>query len=551
MKYNILLPNAIWQNYDPTAIPLETELMDKVSDDEIEISTYAFVALSAQSGKLVVVAKKYSLQAQYNPNAPVVLITPEYHRMPSRDLINGLVLDGFIVIVPDMAGNDEPQTQYPAEYEYGKYERAGDHIRTVMPTAKETCQYLYSVIMRRSLVFLNDILPTPQVLLIGLGDAVEVAMQTAGSGAEIMALACINGSGYREYIKLNKYGECKELEMTDETVCWLSGVASAAYAKLITVPTFIAIGTNGERSDIDRINNLVALLPTESTYVSFSPKASDYIFPKAFSTLKTWFKMILAGDKFPSIPSISVNVNDDGKIYANIASDENTKALSANIYYSYGEYNHAIRDWQKKDGIKISSNEFISTIEVTNELAPLFVFAEVEYIGGITLTSLEKYIELAGQPVKPITQISSRIIYSTQSGDAAFVENCNEEVLLRHRINMISTISGARGIACTDDGVRNYHWGTSTDIEDCLLQIEIFTEESCNVRGTLICKDGDGVKKYNAEIYLQDSKGFFISLQLRKTDFKDNNYMPLTMWSNVRALEIVGGNTIIGNILFI
>ncbi|MDR0751544.1 MAG: hypothetical protein LBF12_03015 [Christensenellaceae bacterium] len=553
MKYNILLPNAIWQNYEPEAIPLETELMDKSLEDGMEISTYSFVALSAQSGKLVVIAKKYvASDSLLNKDVPVVLIVPEYHRMPSLEFIKGFVLDGFIVIVPDMAGNDQPKTQYPAEYEYGEYTKAGDHIRTVMPTARETCQYLYSLIMRRALVFLKDILPDPHVLLIGLGDAVEVAMQTTGSGADIVALACINGSGYREYIKLNKYGSCKELEMTDETVCWLSGVASAAYAKLITKPTFIAIGTNGERSDIDRINNLVALLPTESTYVSFSPKASDYIFQENFNTLKNWFKMILSEYCFPKMPTLSVNVNDDGKIYATIECDEKVKAINANLYYSYGEYNHVIRDWRKKTGIVVSANEFIATIEVTDANAPLFVFAEVEYLGGIILSSLEKYLELAGQPVKSTKETSSRVIYSTQSPADSFVENYNKEVLFEHRINLLTAASGVKGLACSDDGVRNYHLGIATqEIEECLLQIEFSTSKSSSVIATLICKDGDSIKKYQADIHLQDSKGFFISLQLKKSDFKDNNYMPLTTWSNAKALEISGGDTVIGNILFI
>ncbi|MDR2267348.1 MAG: hypothetical protein LBE09_07205 [Christensenellaceae bacterium] len=550
MKYNILLPNAIWQNYDPQSMPLNEECIDECDCDGLKILTYRFDATSSEGGIVSVIVKFYST-CDKSPDS-AILVTPEYHRMPSQAFIQSLAKSGFTVVVPDMAGNDNPPTQFPSEYEYGCYAKSGDHIRTVMPTAKETCQYLYTIIIKRTLVLIKQLLDGIKVGLIGLGDAVEVAMQAVGSGAPFDALACVNGSGYREYIKLNKYGASKELDMTDETVCWLSGVASAAYAKLVTCPAFIGIGTNGLRCDIDRVNNLVALLPSVSS-ISFSPKAGDYVLPQTFSTMTKWFKRTLDGQDCPLSPLITVNINDDGKIYATVECDKNFDIIEVDIYYSFGEYNHVIRDWTKVSGITVSEHEYIATLDVLDPIAPLFAFAVVEYEDGITLSSLEKYVELAGQPVKIDTaQKNTRIVYAAGTSADAFVENCEDEMLPRAEPVIIITAAGAKGVGCMPSGLKNYRLAAcSTTDSDSLLQIEFYTAVSCNATITLLCKDEDSIKRYATDVRLQDTKGFFTGMRFRTTDFKDKRYMPLTTWQNVRALEISGCDAAIGNILFI
>jgi hypothetical protein len=561
-KYNIMLPSVVWQDYDVSLLPFDQQSIQSNIVDEIEQTTYKITATISPSGSVRTTLKTYS-KLSFLPSC-ALLIVPEYNKMPSMELIMDFAKNGFFVAVADIAGNDNPPTEFSQEYAYGKFSDAGEHISSVMPTARETSQYLYTLIIKRSLYFMRNHLTDACICLVGLGDAVEVAMQAAGSGAVADGLVCINGAGYREYIKLNKFGSTKELDMTDDRICWLSGVASVAYAKSITIPTFVAIGTNAEKSDIDRINNLVALLPSENIRVSFSPNAADFILPEQFATLKQWIIAALNGDSFPENPQLSVKINSDGKIYAEVNCDTNYTILRVQIHYSYGEYNHIIRDWRKSYGIAVSEKQYIATIEVTNTKAPLFAFAEVEYLdenaNKIVLSSLEEYVELQGQSVKTaLLQKVSPIVYATISGKRGLIETCDNEILMQYGLKSITTKSGANGITSSTGGFRTYHLNIPpSEFEDCLLQIEFFSTATVCIVLTLFCNDNDAIKRYSTELTISETNGVFNSIQFKLNDFKDMRYKPLTAWGNVRALEIRNKevndaveNITVGNMLFI
>lgn len=549
MEYKILLPQIIWQDYNPESQALEAYLEDTASDGNISIKTYKFTAHTVDGEKLTAAVKVYNSLADFKRTA---LIVQEYHRTPTKELLYDLALSGYTVVVPDISGVADPPTVFPEAVKYGKFSEAGDHIKKVMPTAKETCQYLYTVIVKRTLYFIKEVVAPYPVALIGLGDAVEVAMQVAGSGSKVDALACLNSGGYREYIKLNKYETGKELEMDEERISWLTGVASVAYAKYVTAPVFIALGTNSEKSDMDRLENLIALIPGDRVYTSLSPRAGDFLLPNAYRTLKIWLSRMLSGEAFPDCPKIAARVNEDGKIYVDADCDPGSMIERVSFYYSYGEYNHEIRDWNRTDGIAVSFNEYISTIEVTDADAPLFVFAEAKYENGITLTSPLEYMELAGQPVKAKPVKPSRIVYDSSEGKSDFVECYKGEVLMSYGLEIVTTPSGTKGIKARHGSLKTYNIDTRLSSNtDSLLQVEVYSERECEAEIVLREKTKDGIKRYCATINIDDTKGFFIANKLKLTDFKDERFMPLTSWVNIRSIEINGMDIVIGNILFI
>ena len=97
-------------------------------------------------------------------------------------------------------------SEFPESLEYGLYEKAGDHIKKVMPTAKETSQYLYTIIARRTLTFVKRVVSDGKIIVMGLSDAVEIAIAVSALEKDVVdGLACLNGAGYREYIKQNRY----------------------------------------------------------------------------------------------------------------------------------------------------------------------------------------------------------------------------------------------------------------------------------------------------------------------------------------------------------
>ncbi|MDD3947521.1 MAG: hypothetical protein PHI19_06745 [Clostridia bacterium] len=544
MEYKIMIPSTVWQDYDPEAEPLELVKEEGAVSKEV----YRFTALTKDEEK-VRVAVKVLLPSSDIKGA--VLVVHQYHALPDDWVLNDLVSGGYMVVLPDLTGISNPATNYPPSLEYGYIEKAGDHIKKVMPTPKETCQYLYTIIIRRTLVFLKEKFAPEGIVLLGMGDAVEVAMQAAGIAGGIKGLACINGSGYREYIKLNKYGGGNELVMDEERMSWLSGVSSVAYAKFINVPTFVAVGTNSTVSDIDRLSNLKALMPTESFHTVYSPSASDYIMPEAYSSFKIWLNAVFRDTPLPDCPDIDLRANDDGSLYVDVHCDPKAVIESVDVYYSEGEYDHKIRYWQRMQGLSIASGEYIATPQVREEDVPFFAYAEIKYATGLTLCSLIEFAELGELSIKAKQEKASRIIYETSMDLNGFVDGYNGDVLPRTGLELVELTGGTKGIISRYGSLKTYLRNPGQGIDnDVLLHIDMYSDEYKEVSVSIEKHNEEGSKCYKTTVKLQPTKGFFTGVKFKTGDFKDERMMPLTDW-DICSIKIAANHIIIGNILFV
>ena len=547
--YKLMMPQAIWEGFDDSA-PLEA-----ASRDTENGKRFVFTALEAADGKVRVQADAY-LQPEYD-SVPNILIVPEYHRLPENSLIEALLGTGCNIIVPDYSAVAEnTETSFPESYAYGAWEKAGDHIKKCMPSALETSQYLYSVIIKRTSRLIKRHISDGKLILMGLGDAVEVAMQVEGSGGGADALACLNGSGYREYIKHNRYGG-EELEIDEERMCWLTGIASVAYAKYIRCPTFIAVGSNAHLSDIDRLQNLKSLLASDSVHIVISPRAGDFLLPEAFNSLMIWIKSVIREtiSELPDMPELDIRVNEDGIPYFDIDCDPASLIRRVSVYYAVKEYSHELRDWKDKRGISVSYNEYIAQAEEYAVTDPIFAFGEVEYENGLTLSSLVGYMELGGQPVKPPPRAdrakSSTGVIFDPTGENYFVEDFSGTVMMHSGMRTVEIPGGLVGLTSDYGRLKTFHFCPSGAAPERMLQIELYSDRECEAEVGLMSVAG-GLKRYSAVRKVPASRDMFVSVRLNLNDFKETETLnALQSWDGVKTLTIYGNKLIIGNILFI
>lgn len=547
--YKLMMPQAIWEGFDDSA-PLEAESRDTENG-----KSFVFTAIEAADGKVRVQADAY-LQPDYD-SAPNILIVPEYHRLPESRLIEALFETGCNVIVPDYSkvGADS-RTSFPESYAYGEWAKSGDHSKKCMPSALETSQYLYSVIIKRAARLIKRHISDGKLILMGLGDAVEVAMQVEGSGGGADALACLNGSGYREYIKHNRYGG-EELEIDEERMCWLTGIASVAYAKYIRCPTFIAVGSNAHLSDIDRLQNLKSLLASDSVHIVISPRAGDFLLPEAFNSLIIWIRSVIRGTiaELPDMPELDIRVNEDGIPYFDIDCDPASIIRRVSVYYAVKEYSHELRDWKDKRGISVSYNEYIAQADEYSETDPLFAFGEVEYENGLTLSSLVGYMELGGQPVKQPpnadrVKTATGVIFDP-TGENYFVEDFSGTVMMRSGMRSVQIPGGLVGLTSDYGRLKTFHFCPSGAAPERMLQIEFYSDKETEVEVGLMSLAG-GLKRYSAVRKIPPSRDMFVSVRFNLNDFKETETLnALQSWDGVKTLTIYGNNVIVGNILFI
>ena len=559
MDYKVMVPSQIWQGYDAGSLPLnnlKTEYVGRFDDDILE-ERHQFTALQKEDGDVIVAVRLLHKEGEINAS-PVIIMVGEYHRAPEEKLVLALVKAGYTVVIPDLSGVGEFKTEFPASLEYGLYDKAGDHIKKVMPTAKETSQYLYSIIVKRTITFVKRVVCDGKLILMGLGDAVEIAIAVSATEQDkVDGLACLNGSGYREYIKQNRYGEQKELVMDEERMCWLTGVASVAYAKHVKAPTFIALGSNARNSDIDRLSNLVALMDNDDVRIAISPRATDFMLPEAYKTLMIWLRSVVGGstDELPTMPELKIRVSDSGVPTFNVDCDPSSMIKSVVVYYASREYHHGIRDYREADGLSVSYNEYIAEATEYDKDDPLFAYAVVEYESGLSLSSLVEYRDLKGLPVRENTKKANatlRVIYQAGEEESGFVEDYSGSVLFENSLRLTETPKGMVGLTSDSDGLTTYRFCPDEDTEkDRILQLELYTALDTEAEIVLLGRSSEGSKTYKATISVHNTKGLFMGTRLKMTDFKDDNLMPLTNWYGVKALSIRGKQIVVGNILFI
>lgn len=549
-EFKVLTPQMVWQDYCVDALPFEGQILEEFCNWSAQTTVYSFLAHQKNDSEIRAIMKVYSPLS--GAKKRTVLIAPEYDRDPDYNLIVALVARGCCVAVPDLSGEGTPATTYSGIFSYGKFSEAGDHVRKVMPTAKDTCQYLYTIIVKRAALFLkNEGYGIP--VLVGLSDAVEVAMAAVGTGTEVVGLAAFNGSGYREYIRLNKYGDSRELELDEERLAWLSGVASVAYAKFVNVPVFLSIGTNSRKADPDRVANLIALLPHDRVHIVFSPRACDYLDPDAFRSFEIWSSAMFNEFQLPECPELEIRVAEDGKIYFEVNCDVSSILVSASIYYSYGVYQHGVRDWLMLDGESISANSFLASPELYDHEGPLFAYAEVRYLTGLTLSSTVEYMFLGGKSVPPCDISENPVIFDAELGESSgFVEEYKGDVLVESGIRTVVSPFGVKGVTTKYDALTTYHFRHEAMHNGSILRLDLLSEGDSEVEVAVLCvKEDGGVRRFAAKDTVCDTKGMFVGHRFSVTDFKDRNYLPLRDWKSVRSLSIKGRGVAVGNIIII
>lgn len=542
---NLLTAPQIWADYDADKYDLDAKIVNCTEKSKI----YTFTALKKDDGNVEV-----QIEVNYSSydSEKILLVIGQYNIPAQREVIDNLVKCGYVVCVPDYSGiTKNTYTKFPDSLEYGYYEKSGEHIKKVCPSALETCQYLYSVIIKRAITFINKVLGKKEIVLIGFGSGVEIAMQVAGNENRLIGLVCINGASYLEYVKYNKHGDVMEIPMSDELMSWLTGVSSIAYAKHIKIPILFALGSNGQNSDIDRLSNIFNLIPANDIKLVISPRYIDNIDLNAYKTITAWLASRFVYGSLPKIPSVNVSINKEGAVYADVKIDNIIKADKVTVYYSYGDYNHATRYWEEEIGESVAPDDFIAKLEITEPDAPLFVFASVQYKNGITLSSIPNYQALSSYKVKTSRDKLSPIIFQHSSDECAFIEVSENAVLLESSIKETTIPVGLKGIKCENGAMVSFAIGAKKNIPHTkFLQFDTYSDEKEYEFSVTIITGGETPDEYTALKEVEAGETFY-SQKFLSNDFKNTDFMPLEDWSRAKGLRINTPNIVVGKIMFV
>lgn len=543
-----MTPAQVWQDFNADGEELQAQSLEEYTENGLTVSCVSFNALSTPDGAVIVAAEV----TRITPSNRYIIIVQNYHKRVQAEVVADLAGRGYTVVVPDCSGiGKEYRTTFPESLSYGNIEKAGEHLSAVCPTAKDTCQYLYSVIIRRAVTYINDALGGKEVLVMGIGDGTEVAMQVAGMDKRVCGLALVNGAGYKEYKNLNKYGGKQELQIDQRLLCWLTGVASVAYAKHVDVPVFVAVCSNSKKADIDRLSNLLGLFKENQARISITPRSGDTIREQSYKSLAKWMDDVFYGRTVPERPKIDIRASE-GNLYLDIYADSCRNIKEIIAYYSYGEYDHLVRNWREQKCEAVSKSQYLVKLDTVQSQGPMFAFCDITYKDGFGMSSFEDFAELDGLQLRKTDDSFSRIVYEGSMGTGGFSEESSKDILLEDSLALKQTPLGLKGVVCDAGELVNYEIGRLAAYnKGRILQIDVYSATELTLEITLLVKKGETIDEYAVESCMKGSSGAFISHKISASEFKNSRMMALEDWDNIKAIRIAGNGVIVGKIIFI
>ncbi|MBR1747194.1 MAG: hypothetical protein IJ735_03150 [Clostridia bacterium] len=541
MSFHLLTPAEIWAGFD-------AEKYGEVVTTETRAGyeRLLFPALSSTDGDLVLDVEVF--RPEYETKKAVLLIGPieRYNLLPYTD---AFVKQGYAVFLPDYtAVKADTATVYPESLAYGAYRRTDVRLNRKISDATETDLFLYARALRRLVSFVTK---DAEVAIAAVRSGGEVALQVAGTDDRVKGLALIDAAGYREYVKVPKYDTDKTLEIDDEMTAWLTGVSGTAYARRLSCPVIVAIGSNGKKSDLDRVSNFFGLVGSGNCRLTVSSGLRDSVDKEAFFTVLQWLEGVFVGSVPPEMPSIELKVNSSGELYAGVRADESLMINKVKVFFAFDDNDHSTRFWQDEDA-EFAGEEYLARIPVRERNRTLYAYAEVDYVNGLIIDGVVTFLNLAGQKIKTARRVRSPIVFQ-HPDEHCFVEMDGAPILLKDGLAEGTIPVGLKGTYCTSGGMVTYSIGTRNNIEDGkLLQIDSYSDKKQYELTVRLLRSENGVSVgYTAKRWIEVGDTFN-SLRLRAGDFKqDRTLSPMPDWRGIKALIIVEKNVVIGKIMFI
>lgn len=551
----VLVPSLVWEDFEVEANISNVREVSVNLEENFKETLYRFPILFGESELIDISASIYEPENIIK----TMLIVPEYHRTPSRELIEALVENDYRVVVPDISGTAHYPTVFPPSLSYGEWQDDFEAIYTLSKTAKETAQFLYSFIVKRTVNFLEQEFNITSNILVGLGTAVDVAMQVAGSPHKnIEALVCLNGCGYGEMQDTKRFrgGE----PYNDEKIAWLSGVSAVAYQKHITVPVFIAIGSNSKKANIDKLEAVKSQLVQTSLSYVFCPGISDFVSGVMFNSMIAWLTSFNSNLYIPKLPEIGIRIDKEDKLYIDVTCDPGLIIDNVKLLYCFDEPNNQLRDWRVAKCYSTSYSDYVSAPKLPHESAKiLYTYALVFYTTGLALCTRiykkdisKEYNKLSNSRDQ---ESDLNIIYQPTEGIMPFVENYEGDLLRKSSLRIEKSSKGLSGITGSIAGIKTYKLKKDViKFNKDIIQLNICSDDPISVKLGLICAVGDDhrdIEVYSLTKEVPATAGYFYSYQFTINEFKNNKLMPIIDGKQIKALTIIAPDALIGNILVI
>lgn len=387
MANSILTPLTLWDDFNST-LPLKETIL---KSETIGNAVFNYVYFSGRSvGNERV--RIYGIYAeQKKSKAGTIVIIPSVDQPLDADLVLYFSNCGFNVLAVDIHGkcdNCADFTVYPSAISYANYVASDRTFDYVDNTAKETCWYEWTAVIRYAISYAKEKSPNSKIGLLGVKHGANVAWQVSAVDDRVDASAFLFGAGWRAYKGLFKNTQ-EELELDDERCRFIAGVDAHSYAQLVKVPVMYLSTTNNAEFDAERaVDTLQRVDNHNKTWQHFVNVSINELDRRCLTNLEVFFSKFIANKKIkiPSIPKVYVEVDGEDAIYTVECSliDEVEKVQ---VFASSNDINPAERVWFMPQLMSNEENVYTFKRRLYGIVDFEIAYAVVRYKNGVTLSS--------------------------------------------------------------------------------------------------------------------------------------------------------------------
>lgn len=552
MKNTILTPTQLWQDYDPADAPLCTSFTkyDKTGG-AFDFGAY-FNALDTADGVVRIYAT-----GSLRPDAAktIVFVGEPWDKGVPAPFVNLIseIPAGYVYADYAAQGADGGASTYPVALDWGIYRKDNAHMDRADPSAEQSCQFLWSKVVRRTITFVKSLLPDTEIVLVGAGLGADMVWQCAAMDSRVDSMVAICNAGWREYKNIFRYADKEEAEraddeQADERERWLMGCAAQSYAKFVKCPCLYVSGTNNVITSIDRVSGTLSLLPEGKAFTTLYPNCNTILPQSWLTTLAAFLRNANAEGGFDyASPEVELQQRD-GYIGANINFRSSSPEVKLTLYYAYNEYDSTLRNWHPTE---VDRSTARCIVPMTDFAQCVFCYVTAEYPDGIALSSYVSYLRADDETVKePVRR--SHVIYERKMGLGEFSADNPSDYLTGEKPYLKEGPFGIPGISCGNANLVTFAVGEDrySREEGSLLQFDASSDDDRELRVEVISKEIGDAKRYHATCKLKG--GEWTKCSIAPSMFKTDELKPLRDWSGVKCLIFDKMNgCIVKNILWV
>lgn len=386
----VITSTALWEDFDPSAEPLDVNVLKTEEFDGIVIKTLFFTGRTVADGKTRVLAKVgYKIGKGAKPS---VLLIDNYKKPVDAEELKFWANNGFVAMAVDFAGRcaKGPYTLYPNSLDYCNRDVAKSYF-FVEESAKQNKIYEYALNCMRAVTYLLEEEKAKSVSVITVKKGAAVGVVVLGTDKRITNGAVVFGSLHREFPPYEAEEEQTLNEMSDEALrqrmeyeqkrqIWTAGIAPQNYAMQIKVPVYLIVSANSPHVSSTHSNQMYYRLNDDSRMLLL-PLTMDYITDEYSQCIVKWCKGNTVEENVDICPYSDASGDNFVKITTNLPHSK------IDLWYSRNPQS-SCRNWVKAP-LKKTEDGFIAELDVYEQNSTAIAFALVKGVVDITTALCE------------------------------------------------------------------------------------------------------------------------------------------------------------------